>query len=247
VVYSPLAPIFGGPVPDSATLTQEKQELINSGIELLRAAGSDFHRRGWSLATSSNYSIVVSENPLRLLMTASGKDKGALNENDFVLVDENAKVVSAAKVASEDKAASEGKAANDDKTLRPSAEAALHVMLAKEFAAGSILHTHSVWSTVLSEKYAAKGALEIGGLEMLKALNGIKTHETSVSIPIFANDQDIDALAQVARNHKPPLRHAFLVRGHGLYTWGINFEEAKRQIEAIEFLLEVIGRQGGLA
>ncbi len=219
-------------MPDSGTLTQ-KQELVNSGIELLRAAGSDFHRRGWSLATSSNYSIVVSRDPLRLLMTASGKDKGALSENDFVLVDESAKVVSAARTS------------NDDKTLRPSAEAALHVMLANEYDAGSILHTHSVWSTVLSEKYAAKGAIEISGMEMLKALSGIKTHETSVSIPIFANNQDIDALAQLARNHKPSLRHAFLVRGHGLYTWGINFEEAKRQIEAIEFLLEVIGRQGG--
>src|SRR6185295_11811410 len=174
-------------MPESNTLSTPQQSVINAGIELLQAAGLDFHTRGWSLATSSNYSMVVNTAPLVLLMTASGKDKGKLRLNDFVLVDENINVIRAA----HDTGASEA--------LKPSAEAALHITIAEEFAAGSILHTHSVWSTVLSERHAGEGSLSIRGLEMLKALAGITTHDTSISIPIFENNQDMNAVAALVK------------------------------------------------
>ncbi len=44
----------------------------------LCAVGREFHSRGWSLGTSSNYSVVTGRTPLELLITASGKDKSAL-------------------------------------------------------------------------------------------------------------------------------------------------------------------------
>jgi len=37
-----------------------------------------------------------------------------------------------------------------------------------------------------------------------------------------------------------PLRHGFLMAGHGLYTWGENLAAARRQIEVLEFLFEVV-------
>ena len=40
-----------------------------------------------------------------------------------------------------------------------------------------------------------------------------------------------------------PRAHAFLLRGHGLYTWGETIADAERHVEIIEFLLEVIGRR----
>lgn len=218
-------------MPEPETLDQ-KQNAIDTGIALLQDAGRDFHRRGWSLATSSNYSIVLNRDPLQLLMTASGKDKGQLLPTDFTIVDSQSKIL---------RPAIEGPRTD---TLKPSAEAELHIVIAQLYQAGSVLHTHSVWATVLSEKYAAKERIAFSGLEILKAFSGVKTHETTVYIPIFPNSQDITALAQSVKQKKDTISHAFLISGHGLYTWGKTFEDAKRHLEAMEFLLEVKGRGG---
>jgi methylthioribulose-1-phosphate dehydratase len=40
-----------------------------------------------------------------------------------------------------------------------------------------------------------------------------------------------------------PAAHAFLLRGHGLYTWGTDVTQAVRHVEILEFLLEVTGRR----
>src|ERR1700730_3118981 len=106
--------------PSAAALT----DLIDVGV--------DFHRRGWSLATSSNYSVVLGRDPLRLLLTASGKHKGQLTPTDSVIVDETGRLA----VASHE---------------RPSAETMLHVTLARQPGVGAVLHTHSVWGTLVSD------------------------------------------------------------------------------------------------
>lgn len=218
---------------DNKALANSQKSSLEAQVEMLQTAGRDFHARGWSLATSSNYSIVISKNPIQLLMTASGKDKGDLTRADFVIVDESCQVL---------RAACDDNGKNEN--LRPSAEAPLHLMIAQEWQAGAILHTHSVWSTILSESHD-DGKLSLSGLEMLKALRGVSTHETTVNIPVFDNNQDMQALSALVRKNKDSITHAFLLKGHGLYTWGTSFEEAKRHIEALEFLFEVQGRLGG--
>ncbi len=186
--------------------------------------GRDFHHRGWSLGTSSNYSVVIDREPLQLLMTGSGFDKGRLQPEQFVIVDEGARTTNAT-------------------TLKPSAEALLHTVLAKH-GAGAVLHTHSVAATVLSEHFLKAGGLRISGYEMLKGLAGITTHESEAWIEIYPNTQDIASLATVidARLKDPakPLRHGLLMAGHGLYTWGESIAAARRQIEVLEFLFEVV-------
>ena len=198
----------------------------------LVAAGQDFWRRGWSLGTSSNYSVIVERDPLTLLLTGSGFDKGALRPGQFVLVDD------------------EGKSMHPSYP-KPSAETLLHVVLARSAGAGAVLHTHSVYGTVLSEQHLAEGKLTIAGYEMLKGLEGVTTHETSIEVAIFANTQDIAALAKEveARLLDPvrPLRHAFLIAGHGLYTWAADLAGARRQVEVLEFLFEVVTRRRLLA
>jgi methylthioribulose-1-phosphate dehydratase len=193
----------------------------------LCAVGADFHRRGWSLATSSNFSAVLGREPLRLLITASGKDKGRLTLNDLLQIDGDGRPVEAT-------------------ALRPSAETALHMMLARRPGVGAVLHTHSVWATVLSEHHAPAGGIVIEGYEMLKGLAGISTHEHRLWVPIFPNTQDVSALARdVARSFDTPgrlLSHGFLIRGHGLYTWGGDIDEARRHVETFEFLFETVGR-----
>jgi methylthioribulose-1-phosphate dehydratase len=200
---------------------------IAEAVEGLRDVGRLFHDRGWSLGTSSNYSVVLGREPLRLLLTASGKDKRLLRQTDFVVVDEAGQPTTAT-------------------AERPSAETALHTMLARRPEVGAVLHTHSAWSTLLSDLNGDAGALEIEGYEMLKGLAGVTTHVHRERVLIFANSQDVPALARQVQEQLPPAAHGFLLRRHGLYTWGRDLAEARRHIEIFEFLFEVLGRRLGL-
>ena len=204
-------------------------ESCRSEIDALRDVGALFHLHRWSLGTSSNYSIILSHEPFVLLLTASGKDKRRLGPNDFVLVDERGQLLEAS-------------------TEKPSAETALHLVLGQQAGVGSVLHTHSVWATLLSERHAAAGGFWMEGTdEMLKGLAGVSTHEHRQWVEIFPNTQDIPALARQVRerlgDRANPLRHGFLIRQHGLYTWGRDVHEARRHVEIYEFLFEVLGRR----
>jgi methylthioribulose-1-phosphate dehydratase len=194
----------------------------------LAAAGREFYRRGWVLGTSGNFSALVSREPLRLCITASGKDKGDLSEADFLEVDEKAEVLNGAG--------------------NPSAETFLHSTIYRlKPDAASVMHTHSVWGTILSDHFFERGAIEIEGYEMLKGLSGVSTHEHSEKVPIIENSQDYELLSKqiedVVRENDG--LHGIYLRRHGLYTWGETVAEARRHIEIFEFLFEVIGRQTG--
>src|SRR5215207_7846421 len=191
----------------------------------LASTAKSFHARGWLLGTSGNLSVVVQREPLRLAMSPSGVDKGELEPDQLLSIDENARVVSR-------------------HSGKPSDETLLHLRIVKERGAGAVLHTHSVWNTILSDLYAAEGGVTIEGYEMLKGLQGVRSHEHSEWLPIVENSQDMPALAgtvsETLNRHKAA--HGFLVRRHGLYSWGEDLAQAKRHIEIIEFLLETIGR-----
>ena len=183
-----------------------------------------FYSRGWVLGTSGNFSAVLTAEPLRLAITTSGVDKGLLESTDIVAIDDQARVV-------------EGSG-------RPSAEAALHLAIVRSRGAGAVLHTHSIWSTILSDDGSS---LAVDGYEMLKGLDGVRTHEHREELPIIENTQDwpaavpqIDAVLRTK-----PGAHGFLIRRHGLYTWGRDLTEAKRHVEILEFLLEAMGRTRG--
>jgi methylthioribulose-1-phosphate dehydratase len=191
----------------------------------LARIGREFHGRGWALGTSGNYSAVLRRDPLRLLITSSGSDKSELTGSDFLQIDGQGRVL-----------AGSGK---------PSAETFLHLAAARAKNAGCVLHTHSVWSTLLSQRYASKGGLAISGYEMLKGLTGVLTHEHREWIPIFENSQDIPALAEKVQSEleRETSAHGFLLSGHGLYTWGEDVAQARRHVEIFEFLLQVVGRR----
>jgi methylthioribulose-1-phosphate dehydratase len=79
---------------------------------------------------------------------------------------------------------------------------------------------------------------------MLKGLSGVRSHDHREWIPILENDQDMPRLARVvdATLAEHAGAHAFLLRRHGLYTWGATLAEAERHVEILEFLLEAVGR-----
>ena len=203
----------------------EKTTVASPSAELAEA-GQEFYRRGWVLGTSGNFSALLARKPLRVCVTASGLEKGKLDETNFLELDDDAEILQG--------------------FGKPSAETLIHLTIYRFLPkARSILHTHSVWGTILSDHFFEQGAIEIEGYEMLKGLAGVKTHEHSERVPIVENSQDYVALAHVIENviRDNPEIHGIYLRRHGLYTWGESVSEAKRHIEIFEFLFEVLGRQ----
>jgi methylthioribulose-1-phosphate dehydratase len=193
--------------------------------EALCRAGRRFDARGWVLGTSGNFSVVAQRQPLRLLITPSATFKGELEPSEILEIDDRALATSPG-------------------AARPSAEALLHVEIVRARGAGAVLHTHSIWSTLLSGAPGADG-LAIEGFEMLKGLEGVRTHEHREWLPIVDNDQDMSRLAPIVRDalDRHPQAHGFLIRRHGLYTWGADLRQAVRHVEILEFLFEAIGRE----
>ncbi len=197
----------------SETLLRLRAELI--------AAGQFFHARGWVPATSSNFSARLGAE--EMLITSSGQHKGRLDEHGFLRADLHGNALDAGK--------------------RPSAETGLHtVMYRRDPALGCVLHTHSVNATVLSMRLEQ---VVFEGYEVQKAFPGVTTHESRVVLPVFPNSQDIPALAAVVDAYLDanPQTVGYLIRGHGLYTWGATVADTQRHIEALEFLFECVYRQ----
>jgi len=192
----------------------------------LAEIGRGFYSRGWVLGTSGNFSAVISREPLRLAITSTGLDKGTLSPEQFLEMDNAVNVIRG-----------DG---------RPSAEALLHLAIVRGVDAGAVLHTHSVWSTVLSGSHASQGGIALEGYEMLKGLEGVRTHKHREWLPILENSQDMVELGdRVSKTlQASPDIHGFLLREHGLYTWGAGLQEAKRHVEILEFLMEVLVRSG---
>ena len=195
-------------------MTFTREQLTEQIIQ----AGQFLYARGWSPATSSNYSARLSVN--QVLLTVSGKHKGQLVAEDILATDMQAQSL--------------------EPNKKPSAEALLHTQLYNwQPSIQAVLHTHSVNATVLS-RLELGAQIEFTDYELQKAFNGISSHEQPLLVPIFANDQDMPRLAQQVQQwlDTHPDCQGYLIRGHGLYTWGTSMQETLRHIEAFEFLLE---------
>lgn len=197
------------PPPTFATLAAELIEL-----------GRQCDARGWTPATSGNFSARLGDGTLAI--TASGRPKGALDPADILVVDAQGRLTKPA-------------------SGRPSAETLLHCQLYRRFSAvGAVAHTHSRASTVLSRRFLKAGYVSLSDYEVAKALSGVTTHEHTVLLPIFANTQDIAKLAEgvdAFMSAHPPV-HGYLIAGHGLYTWGADVADVSRHLDALEFLLD---------
>lgn len=185
-------------------------------IDGLIGAGQLFHRRGWVPATGGNFSSRL--DGATMLITASGCHKGELTPADFLVADFNGKPI--------------------DSPRKASYETLLHCQLYKmDGGIGSVLHTHSIANTVLSMQ---RDAIRLSGYELLKVLPGITTHDVSVDVPVFENDQDIARLAATvdAQLRRQAGAAAYVIRGHGLYAWGDTIAQARWRVEALEFMFE---------
>ena len=180
-------------------------------------------RMGWAPATSTNYSMRLSVDaaPAYCAITRSGVDKDAIAAEHILAIDQHGKPI-------------------DGNGLTPSAETPLHLLLYRTMGAGAVLHTHSLPAALLSQLARDEGRILLSGWELLKGLSGIDTHEVEVSLPIFPNSQDMQALSLRVEQSLSTEQssYGFLLAGHGLYVWGKDLSEAKRHLEVFEYLLQ---------
>ncbi|MBM6618100.1 methylthioribulose 1-phosphate dehydratase [Bacillus suaedaesalsae] len=172
--------------------------------------------RDWFPATSGNLSIKVSNDPLTFFVTASGKDKRKRTDEDFLLVD--------------------GIGIPAEKThLKPSAETLLHVEVYNRTNAGCSLHVHTVDNNVISDLYFNQGEIVFQNQELIKAF-GLWEEDAIFTIPIIYNHAHIPTLARAFAEHIKGDAGAVLIHNHGITVWGRNSLEAKKYLEACEFL-----------
>jgi methylthioribulose-1-phosphate dehydratase len=202
--------------PEMARIRQELADVV-----------SFLNDRGWTPATSSNFSARVPGFPDSIAISRSGVDKAAFSPEDVILVDSRGAVIWP-----------EG--------ARSSAETLIHMAIYNRFDVGAVLHTHSVSATALSIRHRAENAVSFTDLEIMKGLSGITTHETRVDVPIVANDQDMERLSDKVRRELPETARALLIAGHGVYTWGETLTDARRHLEVFEYLFELALRMEGI-
>ena len=196
-------------------------EAFRARCDVLDRLLGDFARRGWTPATSSNFSFRVSST--HCAVTASGGDKSSAAPEDFVITDLDGTLIAGA----------EGR--------RPSAEAGLHQALyRRDPQIGAILHTHAP-RAVLAARLLSDRPILLANFELLKAFTGIDTHEATLPVPVLANDQDIKRLAANADAalDAAPSAWAYLIDGHGVYAWGADLPSAARHLEALDYLLGI--------
>lgn len=181
------------------------------------------YARGWVPATSGNFSVRPFADAVeRIFITPTGLDKGTLAPADLLEIDLEGRNLSG--------------------SLRPSAESCLHTVIYRERPGmRAILHVHSIWNTLLSGRFVDVGCVALEGYELLKGLSGVTTHAHLEQVPIIENTQDYEALSRSLAGTLAahPRAHGVLLSCHGLYTWGQSVAEARRHLEALEFLFEV--------
>ena len=195
-----------------------ESDLIQELIEACRQV----HARGWVPATSGNFSVRAGDD--RIAITVSGKHKGRLTPDDLMLIDYCGHAV--------------------DTALKPSAETGLHTSLYRRYNdAQCVLHVHSLSATLVSRQVGSELVLQ--DFELLKAFEGVHTHTAREIVPVFDNDQDISRLSTRVDAYMDEYDsiHGYLIRGHGLYTWGSSIAAAIRHLEAFDFLFECYLRE----
>lgn len=200
----------------NSALPYDPQRLADCASQLITNI-RDLSDRGWTPATSSNFSQRMDER--HVAITVSGRDKGRLVPEDIMVVDLDGRPVATER--------------------RSSAETLLHTQLYSRFSdVGCVLHTHSQAQTVASRLFAGPGHVRLEGYELLKAFRGNETHEMALDLPVLPNSQDMPTLAgQVDALLDAQPMWGYLIDGHGLYAWGRDIAEARRHLEAFEFLL----------
>lgn len=202
-------------------LLEDKQRAFAD----LREIKANLAARGWFPATSGNLSVRVGgfePEAFTFAITSSGRDKSVQTPEDFLLVNEKGQPTEAT-------------------SLKPSAETLIHSEIYRLTGAGAIFHVHTIFNNLISELYWERKSIPVDGVELIKAFN-IWDEEAQIEIPILPNYAEIPRIAELVEGVIVPRIPGIVLRKHGIYAWGANAFEAKRHLEAFEFLFEYVYR-----
>lgn len=202
-------------------MMKDKLDAFNQ----LREIKTTLAARGWFAATSGNLSIRtgdMDDDAFEFAITASGKDKSVHTEEDFLIVNEKGMPT-------------------EETKLKPSAETLIHCEIYRLTGCGAIFHVHTVYNNIISELYAEHQNITVKGVELIKGLN-IWEENAEIHIPVLPNYAEIPKIVELIADHINPKIPAIALRNHGIYAWGDNAFEAKRHLEAFEFLFEYLYR-----
>ncbi|GAA3405053.1 methylthioribulose 1-phosphate dehydratase [Paenibacillus hodogayensis] len=202
---------------DSLYTLEQRQQAFTQ----LREVKSELAARGWFPATSGNLSVRVGDfagDRFAFAVTSSGKDKSKHTSEDYLIVDGSGRPIEAT-------------------TLKPSAETLIHCEIYRLTGCGAVFHVHTVFNNIVSELYAEQGSVPFQGVELIKAFN-IWEENARIEVPILPNYTDIPRIAALVEERIDKSVPGIVLRNHGIYAWGTNVFEAKRHLEAFEFLFE---------
>jgi methylthioribose-1-phosphate isomerase len=196
--------------------------------DVLVEFGKQFYERRWMWGTAGNLSLRVKSDPLEFLITPSGLNKGRLKNSDLLTI-------------------RGGQAQKHPKKLMPSAETAIHQAVYENIPqANAVFHVHAIYSTLASARLGPvneRRSLRLEWQEMLKGFGAVENE--SVEVPIFANSQDVNRVAEdfsrYAREQRsegtkiPPL---LLLYNHGVTVWGETPDQARNHLEVMEYLCQ---------
>jgi len=185
--------------------------------------GQALHTIGCAPAGMGNISNRFEED--KVIIAAADCHKGRLEEDDLLVVN-----LSGAPLPDD-----------DGDIQKPPPEASLHTQIYRAFPwVNSVINTHSINATVLSQVLYSENTIYFNGYEMQKVFRGIQSARTTVAIPIIENADSIarladNAAAALGSPKEPP---AYLIRGLGVYIWGESLAATLNYVEALEFLLQ---------
>jgi methylthioribulose-1-phosphate dehydratase len=189
----------------------------------LIAAARLFYQQGWMVGTAGNLSARILDGSFWI--TASGKSKGKLYEEDFVRMSLSGEVLE-----------------SPHPDNRPSAETSIHQAIYTLFPeVNACYHVHSVEANLVS-RFADGDRLWLPPLEMLKGL-GIWEENPQVSLPVFENHLDVPHIAaEICDRFKAstPDVPALLILNHGVTIWADSPERAEHYIEIAEYIFRYL-------
>lgn len=206
-------------------MTIELNAYDQMGAQALAKLVRDLNSTGHNPATSGNYSLRMSELKEYALVSESGIDKNLFHENNLLPVNIQTTQIHPDYIST-------GRKSSD--------ETDIHLCIFRATKAQCVLHSHLLESLLFANLYPGQDFITISGMELLKGLKGIKTHETQVQIACFENTQDITTLATKIESvlTQNPQTYAVMLRHHGIYVWGDTVKDAKRHLEVFEYLFK---------
>jgi len=172
---------------------------------------------GWMRGTSGNVSMVESDDPRVLAVSASGIAKHSMTSAHAVRTDDRG-------------------AALPGQELRPSAEARVHAAVIEATGARGVVHVHALSSVLAAARWP--GGVPLKDSELLKGI-GREAHGDVVVVPVVPNSQDMEQLSADILARLDLDVPGVIVAEHGLYTWGNSLEDAVHRTESLDWLFDL--------